>query len=112
MQYSVSYTSLVDIARLGIIDFESVIRSVLIAFISKLAMKRQNIVHQVKRELGDIPALALAAQKFPPGHEQVFQRSDIIKDMNNSRARFSSLSLSLSIKPRSSTGSKRDICFG
>lgn len=68
-----------------------------IGFVGKLAMKRDNIARKIQRKFGDIFALPLAAQKFPPGDKQVFHGYDSMENMTNPPL---TLSLSLSAMPR------------
>ena len=106
MDQPVAYTGFVNIARLWIINLKSMVLSMAIGFIGKVAMKRQDVVHQVDREFPDIFSLPFSRQEFPPGGKQIIKRYDIIVIMAKP---FYSLSLSLSRKCLDSPANQRGI---
>jgi hypothetical protein len=61
MDKPVAHAGLMDIPWLGIVYFEMLIRPVPICFFRKLAMKRENIIHKIDREVGDIFPLSFSA---------------------------------------------------
>ena len=69
MQKPVPYGSLVNVARLRIVDPECFIRPVLIGFVEKLAVQSENIISQMKRKTFDVFATALISKRFAPRGE-------------------------------------------
>jgi hypothetical protein len=61
-----------NLSRLGIIDSEGEVSSVLIRFIFQIVVQGYNVVHRVERKLRYIIPLSFTAQKFSPGTEQTF----------------------------------------
>src|SRR3990167_418179 len=78
VKQAVADERLVDVAGLGVADFERLIAPVLVCFCRKVAVKCDNIVHQTILELLDIFFLPLATHELPPRREQVFHRDDIL----------------------------------
>src|SRR3989338_8099004 len=66
VQYSISYTGLMNIPWLGIIDFKSVIRAMLICFFFEFPMENQYIISQIESKLLNILAFSFATQKLSP----------------------------------------------
>lgn len=97
----------VNIARFWIVNTKSLIRSVAICLLRQFAVQFEYVIGQMNRKLLNVFASALAFEEFAPCDEQVFHRNDIIVGMK--KAGTSSLSLSLSVAPRSSVESKRVI---
>jgi hypothetical protein len=92
----VSHARFVNVPRLGVIEFERLVRPVAVSPFTKLIMKGDDTVQKMDRELGYIRTSPLPAQKLLPRNEQVFHRNDRIKRM--ARPDYS-LSLSLDSAP-------------
>ena len=69
MQKPIPNARFVNIARLRIIDPESLIRSVLVSLIKELAVQSENIISQMKRKTFDVFATALISKRFAPRGE-------------------------------------------
>ena len=67
MHEPITDTGLVDIARLWIIHFESVVSAVPIGCINKLTVKLEDMIHECKLKLRYIFAFLLIPQKLVPG---------------------------------------------
>lgn len=110
MKEPISHGCFMYIVRLRVIDAERCVSAVAVSFFGKVATKGNNIIGKPNGEFFDVFAAALASEEFAPCYKQVFHRNDIIIGMK--KAGISSLSLSLSVAPRFSRESKRDICCG
>ena len=78
MQKPVPNARLMNIARFRIGDFEMLICRVRIFFRGKLTMERDKVRHQISLEFLHVFARSLAADKFFPRLEEIFERNDII----------------------------------
>ena len=78
MQKPVPNAGFMNITRFRIGDFEMLICRVRIYFGGKLAMKRDDVRHQISLEFLHVFARSLAADKFFPRLEEIFERNDII----------------------------------
>src|SRR3990167_10070550 len=75
--------------RLGVVDAKRLIWPVPIGMIDKVTMEREDVAHQIKRELLNIPFAAFAFQKLLPSSQQIFNGNDITKTMIKNNPSFS-----------------------
>ena len=54
MEQAVAHARFMDVARFGIVYLESFITSVPVCFIRKFAVKREDVVHEMHLEFGDV----------------------------------------------------------
>lgn len=106
MKEPVSHGCFMDIARLRVIDAERCVSTVTISFLGKIVTEDNDIIGKPNGEFFDVFAPALAFEEFAPCYKQVFHRNDIIIGMKKAGI------FSLSVAPRFSRESKRDICCG
>ena len=78
MEQPIPYTRFVDVSRFRIIDLECFICRMLVAFVDQIAMKRDNVGHEVTSEFLHILSLTLTADEFLPSGEKIFKGNDII----------------------------------
>ncbi len=104
----IPHAGFMNISWFRVVYFESVVWSVLIDFLCKFQVEREDIVHKMRGKFGDVLSFSFSTQKFPPRYKQIFHGDDIIKFMAQP---FNSLSLSRET-PLFWVVSKRDICCG
>src|SRR3989344_2495622 len=75
--------------RLGVVDAKRLIGPVPIGMIDKVTMEREDVAHQIKRELLNIPFAAFKFQKLLPSSQQIFNGNDITKTMIKNNPSFS-----------------------
>ena len=72
MKQTIVYGGFVDVAELWIADLEGVVAAVLVCTSHKIVMEGKDVVHQSILKFLHVFLLALAAQEFFPGGEEVF----------------------------------------
>jgi len=70
-----------DIPGLGVVDLEGLIAAVGIGMMKKVAVKGEDVVHEVQREYLDILLALFSAFKFFPGLQEVFNINYFFKTM-------------------------------
>ena len=78
MQKPVTNACFMNITRFRIGDFEMLICRMRIFFHGKLAVKRDDVRHQISLEFLHVFPRSLAADEFLPRLEEIFERDDII----------------------------------
>jgi hypothetical protein len=68
-----------DLAGLGIVETEGVVRAVPIGFSFKLAVELAKITHQIKLKDLHVRFMPLTPYKLPPGTKQIFQTNYVRK---------------------------------
>ncbi len=66
MHQSITYTGLVNIAWLRIINLKGLIAAMPITLIGEILVKLHDIIQEIDREIGNVLAFFLAVQKFLP----------------------------------------------
>lgn len=69
---TIAYRRFVDVAGLGVGDFEGVIGAVLVRPLFQLAMESEDVVHETVLEFLDIALVRLAALELFPRGEEIF----------------------------------------
>ncbi len=82
VEQPVAHAGLVDVARLGVGDFEMLIWAVAVGFIFEIAVERGDLIYQVSLKLQDVYLLALAVEKLLPRRKQIFDRNDTVVGMS------------------------------
>lgn len=78
VQKPVAHARLVYIARLRVGDFEMLVAAMRVRASRKVAMKREDIVHQSVLKLLHIFLLPFSAYELFPRGKQIFNRNDIL----------------------------------
>lgn len=78
VQQPIAHQGFMNIPRLRVVDFESMVGTVLIRAGDKLAPQREDVIHEPILEFLDILLLPLAPDELFPGSKQIFQRNDIL----------------------------------
>ena len=71
MDQPVADTGFMDVARLGIVYFESPVAAVAVNPACQITMKRDKIIHEAELEFLDIALAPFASDEFPPGQKQI-----------------------------------------
>ena len=73
----VAHARLVDVARLRIVHLERLVDSVPVGFRDKLGVEVDEVLHETELECLYVFPRTLAARKFLPRFEEIFERDDI-----------------------------------
>ena len=72
MEQAVTDTGFVNVSGFGIVDFESLISAVFVGMMKKIAVEREDIVHQIERKFLYVFPASFPALKFLPGFQKIF----------------------------------------
>jgi len=82
MQEPIADRSLVDVARLRVVDFECFVCAVAVRFGFEIVVERKDVVHQAMLKILHVFLLALPTDKLAPRGEQILDRNDILVGMS------------------------------
>ena len=89
VKQAVSDFGFMDIPRFGIRNFEILVGWMFIGFLGQIAVKWDDVTHEIAFKFLNITLFALASDKFFPSSKQIFHRDDIIicmTELNSSLA--------------------------